>query len=608
MHRRFSNFTTLQNIDLDAPLEVELLHFKFDAKQKGVYPSRKDDGIAFRKGSTVNFDTLFGSFYESDWFSYTALENVVLRISVSGEYSATVYRKTSSDDIYVVGRAESSEDKLIYLPFAKSRMLPNVPSRMWLVIEALSDITIHKISWVTHDEPVQKDVALGVCFATFNRLPYLKRVVNDLLSNEEAFGSVASIILVNQGDNFSLEELVEEKNKSKTEWIKLIRQDNFGGCGGFTRGIIEAMGDEELTHVLLCDDDIVFESHSIIRLTSFIKYCHDDVAVGGQMLDILRPNFLYESGAVLREKTLKPQPLGHQMFLGDPKTLDYLISSSRVDYNGWWYFAFSKKVVERVALPIPCFIRGDDIEYGIRLKKNDIHTVVLPGVVVWHEPFYMKLGGWHYYYELRNRLILQALHYKRNIRKDLTHLTNIFVRDILTCRYYTAKLAILAMEDFLAGPKTSMTCDPKKLAEVRQLAERYGPSLLIGDYIPSEKCALKRGTKLAVWWKTQDILTFISNLLGIPNRSQKQCYIPARMFNIANTRGLKEFVVREMDNETFRMFRRSHKTFVGLLMEYVRVRGRLKKAYPTLISEYQTAAKSYTSLKHWRSILGIEDQ
>ncbi len=585
---------------------MEILYYKYIALEKGHYPSQLDDGISFKSGTTIDFDTLFATFFETDWYKYTALESVTLRIRVSGSHAATVYRKTNTGDIYIVGRAQPDEDGVSYIGFSKYTTLPNLPARLWVVVDALSDVVVHELSWVTSDNPAHKKVGLGVCFATFNRLPYLKRVINDLLSNDESCSCVEKVFLVNQGADFRIADLVEPRNLAKSGMIKLINQDNFGGCGGFTRGIMESMADQSLTHILLCDDDIAFEPHSIIRLTSFLKYCRDDVAVGGQMLDILRPNFLYESGAVLQEKNLTPRPLGHNMYLGEQHTLDFLISQSRVDYNGWWYFAFSKKIVEKIALPMPCFIRGDDIEYGIRLKKNDIHTVVLPGVVVWHEPFYMKLGGWQYYYEVKNRLVLQVLHYQRDIKRDLNNIATVFIRDILSCRYYTAKLAIVAMEDFINGPEVALTCEPKKLADVRALAKKYGPSSVAGDYIPTEHCRIKKA-----WWrrilKRQAwALAFIQNLLPTPLASKEHCFINAWEFNIANTAGLREFIVREMDGSSFTAYRRSRKRFVYLLIEFAVIYLKMRWRYSKVSNTYRENIARYTSASHWRGILPFD--
>ena len=55
--------------------------------------------------------------------------------------------------------------------------------------------------------------------------------------------------------------------------------------------------------------------------------------------------------------------------------------------------AYHLALVEKVGLPLPVFIRGDDVEYGLRLYMRGVDTIVMPGIAVWHEPFYLKIGG-----------------------------------------------------------------------------------------------------------------------------------------------------------------------------------------------------------------------
>ena len=44
-------------------------------------------------------------------------------------------------------------------------------------------------------------------------------------------------------------------------------------------------------------------------------------------------------------------------------------------------------------MPLPCFIRADDVEFGLRLHRDGVVTVPRPGVGICHEPFYLKVGG-----------------------------------------------------------------------------------------------------------------------------------------------------------------------------------------------------------------------
>lgn len=599
--------TVLQRVDLSPRQEVLGLHFKCRLPNGDTANQAKSQSGWFPTGTTIDFDTLFGNFYESDWYHYTALETVLLCLEISGAFRATVYRKGPVGEASVYGEVVSQSQVTQYqIAFSrKDAEAQPGPARMWLVVEAVSDLVIHDVAWTTSDSPLNDAIAIGVCFTTFNRLPYLKRAVNDLLSNEEACSAVSTIVIVNQGERFNLEELIEPANQQKACRIELLEQENYGGCGGFTRGILEIVDNPTLSHILLCDDDIVFESHSIVRLASFLSYCHNDVAVGGQMLDLLRPEFLYESGAFLHPKTLLPQPIGRDLSLRETETLDSLIDSTRVDYNGWWYLAFSKAIVEQLALPIPCFIRGDDIEYGIRLKKHGIHTVVLPGLVVWHEPFYMKPRDWRYYYEVKNRLILESIHFSWHISKDLKPLWLTFFFDLLTCRYNTASLAVVALNDFLAGPSVAMTCSPSRQQQVVDLSNALGPVPVVGETMPLQAC---RARKLPTGQVAQRLLEFVALVMdigGLSRRSERLCFIDFQDFNLANTLGKREFVVRQPDGRSFLLFRRSWRRLVALLVKFTLAYTRVRFSQKNLVRRYRRAFPEYTSEAHWRTILDM---
>ena len=52
--------------------------------------------------------------------------------------------------------------------------------------------------------------------------------------------------------------------------------------------------------MLLMDDDAVTEPESVFRaIASFQALAREDMGVGGQMLDMLRPMEVYESGALI---------------------------------------------------------------------------------------------------------------------------------------------------------------------------------------------------------------------------------------------------------------------------------------------------------------------
>ena len=51
-------------------------------------------------------------------------------------------------------------------------------------------------------------------------------------------------------------------------------------------------------------------------------------------------------------------------------------------------FRISTKLIKENGLPLPIFVRGDDIEFSMRNNKE---IVSLNGINVWHDPFILKI-------------------------------------------------------------------------------------------------------------------------------------------------------------------------------------------------------------------------
>lgn len=108
----------------------------------------------------------------------------------------------------------------------------------------------------------------------------------------------------------------------------------------------------------------------------------------------------------------------------------------------------SKAQVERVGLPMPCLIRGDDMEYGVRLAQHDIPTVPVPGIAVWHEPFYLKLGSRLYYFKVRNRLTMHSLWGVGDFNQIKSQIRRTFHRDAMMSRHASCQYAIEGIREY----------------------------------------------------------------------------------------------------------------------------------------------------------------
>ena len=71
---------------------------------------------------------------------------------------------------------------------------------------------------------------------------------------------------------------------------------------------------------------------------------------------------LFEAGAKFIPHTFELAAEYNNIELnGSDESVLKLAQASSPDYGGWWFFAFSRYALERAGLPIPVFIRGDDI-------------------------------------------------------------------------------------------------------------------------------------------------------------------------------------------------------------------------------------------------------
>ena len=181
------------------------------------------------------------------------------------------------------------------------------------------------------------------------------------------------VFVADNGRTLAVEEL-------QTPQVHIYPNRNVGGAGGFTRDLIEMMQNNDIyriTHVLLMDDDIVIEPEALVKtymLLSLLKEEYLDTFVGGAMLRLDRQYIQVESGAVWNAGHL--DPLKMNLDLRQCEACLYNETEEFSEYNAWWYCCFPIDIVTPENLPLPIFIRGDDLEYGLRNMK---HLILMNG-------------------------------------------------------------------------------------------------------------------------------------------------------------------------------------------------------------------------------------
>jgi GT2 family glycosyltransferase len=392
------------------------------------------------------------AFYLRYWRELTDLQTLCLRLDVSGRGSLRVRHRHPD------GRESLVREVTVAGPRRRlSIEIPPPDPAADGVLQLCCDdeVVVHDGAWATFDPPRQ-EVRLAIVICSFNQpdavLANLQRVA----------GTGGRVIVVHQGDG----ELIAP------DGVELVRQGNYGGSGGFTRGILAAL-DGGATHVLLLDDDIRVDPELPARLESLLAQLVRPATIGGQMLDSSMPTVLAASHETVDLRRLSLCNPMRDTDLSGPDAPAAFARWNQSDYNGWWCCCIPAETL-RASLPLPMFVRHDDVEYGLRTTRLGPGVVTMPGIFVWHEPFAAKTKPWYAYYDRRNMLIVGALHGAASGPR-LARLFLVDCRDALTAHRYDICWAVCrAAGDFLRGPAVVFSDPHPRHDEIIAGVARYG--------------------------------------------------------------------------------------------------------------------------------------
>jgi galactofuranosylgalactofuranosylrhamnosyl-N-acetylglucosaminyl-diphospho-decaprenol beta-1,5/1,6-galactofuranosyltransferase len=430
----------------------------------------------------LSFATYFNAFPASYWKRWTRLEEVALRLSVRGAGRVDLYRsKSNGDVVHLEGKQLDTGGRLLELEFRES--LAPFEDGGWVWFDVATDrkaLSIMDAAWIV-DEPLPVR-PLAVAITTFNRPADCVAALAALAEDAAVLDVVAKVFVVDQGSVTVAEhQQFPEVAAQLGDRLVVIDQENLGGSGGFTRGMLEALRTSGIEHVMLMDDDVRLEPDSVLRAHAFAAAASAPVIVGAQMLNLQVRSQLHAMGEIvdLRSSFWRPAPgsvYQHdfaQLSLRQQRLLHARIHST---YNGWWMCLFPREVIERTGLPLPLFIKWDDAEYALRAAECGFPTVTLPGAAIWHMPWTDKddATDWTAYFHLRNRLITLALHSSYDVRRALVQdgFRTTF-KHLMVMEYSTVALHHKSIEDFLAGPECLFASLREALPAVRRLRERY---------------------------------------------------------------------------------------------------------------------------------------
>ena len=417
--------------------------------------------VLIPKGCKITLDSYFNGLFYTKYLEYTVIRKIfcVVRLegyarinvrcmSVQGETEVPLSCCTQADS----NRIELDEIDLTVLP-------PD--GMLYLEVEALSDEVFFYGGFIQTRTAPQNYVRIAAVICTFKREEYVRNNIEYL---KEAFFQAPDCPCPGCLDVFVIDN-GKSLQMDSDENVKIFPNKNYGGSGGFTRGLIEAYDRKDTySHVLFMDDDIEFEIEAIVKTIQLLRYAKilpKPICIGGQMLLQNVPTVQREAGSFFRNGRLAP--VNKNLDLSVPENLLKNNREYHVQYNAWWYCCFPLSVVEKISLPLPFFIKIDDVEYGLRMNA---HIVLMNGIGVWHQDFEQKYSAHLEYYIKRNELVVSALYCNGDgVRNGLKKMFRCAVKSMLMGTPKTIEFLIMAYRDFLKGPDFFLSLDDEELLQ-----------------------------------------------------------------------------------------------------------------------------------------------
>ncbi len=572
----------------------------------------------------TSFGTYFNAFPASYWRMWTVVQDVRLRVTTTGGGTLMVYRSNASGRSQRVESLAVSGDRTTTVVELDLKAFGDGGWYWFDLVAGQGSLTLDEGEWQAAGVPPRPGT-LSIGITTFNRADYCAKTIQALSEAEELRSRIDRVYVVDQGS-----ERVEDDPTwpaaaaAMGDQLRLIRQVNLGGSGGFSRGMYESVvaGDSEYHMVL--DDDVNIEPEGILRALDFAGFCRVPTLVGGHMFDLHNRAVLHAFGEEVNRwrwwwGSLPGLRERHDFAQANLRTTPWLHRRADVDYNGWWMCIIPTQVIRQIGLSLPIFIKWDDAEYGLRAREAGYPTVSLPGAAVWHVSWMDKDDSvdWQAYYHERNRLVVGLLHspydHGGRILKELFFTD---VKHTMAAQYYAQTLRLKAVKDILSGPDHLHRTIGTTMPELRAMTKQFDDSRYSSDpdaYPLVDRTKhdqlLQRGLRQhALTVAPFALKTALGHMLPVDESAQQQPQASIPHYN-SKFWVLSQYdsaLVSKADGTGAAWYKRDPKTFRARPGPGAPLRVGLR-AVPRLGElPYRARARELTSLESWAHTFGID--
>ena len=582
-----------------------------------------------RQKNQLDFDGYFNLFYIEKRKKYCSLGGLKLVIRLKGASEIRLmHNRELLRQIPLDEQAAECEYEFEF-PYQDTQ-----EGVFWFSLRAKSPEHIAVSGYYEGMSAEYRPVSIAAVICTYKREHYVYRNLQcfkQVLNQKELeISRNLRLFLVDNGQTLQENTDVMELAAECGGRVQIIPNRNAGGAGGFTRGMIEALRQKEregLTHVLLMDDDAVFETDLFVRLYGFLsilKEPYKDLTVGGNLLREDFPYLQHAGGEVFRDFKIHNEQVLMDLRSYENCVQEFMCSPEvpRNIYSGWWCCCFSLNTVRENNLPIPFFLHFDDIEYCLRNNRQGI--LFLNGIGVWHKGFEWNFAGANRYYDVRNSLITAAIH-----QPDLSPFAvkkwvwRNMVTPFLEFRYGESDLAYRGFLDFCKGPEWLLGRDPDRLNQkvrrhfaLKPLDELQG-HLTAAEYeqVIQQVDFCKKQTGIQ---QIRDVYSparrkgrFFKKLTWngwfLPPKKEKGISVVSAVDVPYKAFRKQRIVLFEPSSGKALLVKRDYRELGKLLIKLLRVNRLVNRVYGKTACEYRERLNEITSASAWEKYLGLDD-
>ncbi len=561
--------------------------------------SQSTQEINLGRGSRLVFDTYFNMLNIGKWYDACTLTGLYAEIRGKGKVEIRVFHAIPDRSWEILhSEVVTLSAKSPHLADLSHFSETSSKGLIYIEIKVLENgvvITGGRFATLTQPETLP---VLAVSITTFKREKEVRKTIErfEAFLPGFEFGEQVHVQVVDNGHSADI-----KASKSVTP----MTNHNYGGAGGFARGLLEAEKSGH-SHCLFMDDDASFHLENIARTYVFLALAKDRrAAVAGAMITNTHKWAMWENGAYFDGSC-------HPMFCGtDLRNRDAVLGmefeSARTNrptlYGGWWFFAFAIDQVKHH--PFPFFVRGDDISFSL---ANDFAITTLNGVVSFQDDFTEKESAQTLYLDLRNHLIHHMVFdtIDRSAFGTARIALRFIMRSLLRFHYESAQAQLLAWHDVMQGPQ--FFDEHIDMAERRGMIKDMMQDEVWQDINPQEIAGRHKNVlrsdksrhRMGVWTLNGHLVPFSRwrwdrIVLGIGERSAPFPAFGAARITYLNTARDKGYTVTQSKGRFFALCWQISKTLVRFL-----------RGYGALRTAYRDGYGEMTSRAYWEKTLAAE--